>query len=309
MENREEMNLASISRKKIKHSKRPAKHTKKIIIYVLLTAWAIYVLFPIYWIFQMSLTTNTEVFQRPPRFFPSTITLDNYKAVLNLGGSVAQEGMPMLASDMPKYFTHSILLVSGSLLLTIVIGTLAAYALSRYKFRGKNVVSLLIVGLRVVPSLAILLPLYIIYRRWGLYNTYGGLILVYQLISLPFYVLLTRNHISTVPRELEEAAKIDGASLIQRIRYVIMPIILPGMVSASLLGFIYLWNNFSFALILGGNRTTPVTVGILNYIGYTQIDYTKMAAASILSMAPVIVIGILIQRYIVSGLTSGALKS
>ena len=112
-----------------------------------------------------------------------------------------------------------------------------------------------------------------------------------------------------VPRELEEAAEIDGATLLQRIWYVVVPIITPGVVSAALLGFIYMWNNFVFAMILGGNKTTPVTVGILNYIQLNQIDYTKMAASSVLTMIPVIIIGIFIQRYIVSGITSGALKN
>src|SRR4030095_13764259 len=128
-----------------------------------------------------------------------------------------------------------------------------------------------------------------------------GLILVYQLIGLPFFIWLMRSHVAAVPNELEDAARVDGCSLPQILWHIVVPLVAPGMVASGILVFIYMWNNFVFALLLGGTEIQPVTVGILNYLGYDQLQYTRMAAASVICITPEIIAGMFIQRYILEG--------
>lgn len=276
-----------------------------ILTYAALTAWLLFVLFPLYWIFTMSLKQPNEVFSYPPKFFNFEPTLDNYLSVIGvippLPGSIQ--------SDFLKYFSNSLMLAGGAIVITVILGTTAAYGLARFEFAGREPLALLIVAVRLVPLMTILLPLYIIYQRLGLYNTYPGLMLAYLYIGFPFYTWLIRGYIAGVPREIEEAAVLDGCSTLKALYYVVFPVIMPGIVSAALLVFIYMWNNFVFALILSGANWSPVPVGIFNYTGYSQTSYTSVAAASVISVVPVIIIGIFIQKYIVQGLSAGAVKA
>lgn len=273
--------------------------------YVALTGWVLFVLFPLYWVVAMSLKPEIDVFAWPPKFLNFTPTLANYMNVLNLGPSVASTAVK---SDFPAYFQNSIVIVGGAMVLTVVFGTLAAYGLARFRFQGREAFALVVLGTRMIPVLIILTPLYIIFRDIGLYNTYQGLIFVYLFIGLPFFIWLVRGHIAAVPRALDEAATVDGCSVLMTLRYIIVPLVSPGIASSALLVLIYMWNNFLFALILGGRDVQPVTAGIMNYIGYFQISYANLSAAAVICMLPVILAGMFIQKYIVAGLSSGSIK-
>jgi len=272
--------------------------------YAVLTGWLLFVLFPIYWVVTMSLKPESEVFARPPKFIGFQPTLDNYINVLNL----APPASFTVRSDFPSYFRNSIIIVGGAIVLTVVFGTLAAYGLARYRFRGRELFAGLILSTRIIPVLTIITPLYIIFRRLGLYNTYQGLILVYLFIGLPFFILLLRGHIAAVPQEVEEAALVDGCSVPMLLRHIVVPLVTPGIASSALLVLIYMWNNFLFALILGGSDVQPVTAGIMNYLGLSQISYANLSAAAVICLTPVVVGGMFIQRYIVRGLSSGSIK-
>jgi multiple sugar transport system permease protein len=292
-------------------ARRPAARRRRrwdVLSYAGLTLWALFVLFPLYWIGTMSLKREVEIFARPPKLFNFQPALDNYLSVLNLARSGQSANTGAASSDFPAYFLHSFILVGCSILVTVALGTLAAYALARYRFAGREVLALMVIIIRIIPILAIIMPLYIVFHDWNLYNTYGGLILVYQLIGLPFFIWLMRSHIAAVPVELEDAARVDGCSLPRILWNIVLPLVAPGMVASGILVFIYMWNNFLFALILGGNDVTPVTVGILNYMGYDQIQYGRMAAASVICITPEIILGMCIQRYITKDLASGATK-
>ena len=273
--------------------------------YAVLTAWLGFVLFPLYWLVTMSLKPEIEIFARPPKLIGFQPTLDNYTAVLNLAPIVDTLAVK---SDFPAYFRNSIVIIGGAIILTIVFGTFAAYGLARYQFRGRELFAGLVLSTRIIPVLTILTPLYIIFRNLGLYNTYQGLILVYLFVGLPFYILLVRGHVAAVPREVEEAAIVDGCSVLMTLRYIVVPLMSPGIASSALLVLIYMWNNFLFALILGGRDVQPVTAGIMNYLGLSQISYANLSAAAVICMTPVILGGMFIQRYIVSGLSSGSIK-
>jgi multiple sugar transport system permease protein len=281
---------------------------RDILTYGVLTLWVLFVLFPLYWVATMSLKHEVDIFAQPPRLFSFDSTLDNYLTVLNLARSGQSANTGAASSDFPAYFLHSFVLVGASMLVTILLGTLAAYALARYRFPGREALAMTVIVVRIIPLLAIIMPLYIVYHNWNLYNTYAGLILVYQLIGLPFYIWLMRSHIAAVPAELEDAARVDGCSLPRILRDIVLPLVAPGIVASGILVFIYMWNSFIFALLLGGNDVQPVTVGILNYMGYDQIQYGRMAAASVICITPEIILGLCIQRYITKGLTSGATK-
>jgi multiple sugar transport system permease protein len=279
-----------------------------ILTYVALTAWVIFVLFPLFWIVTTSFKREMDVFTQPPKLIGFEPTLSNYLTVLNLERAGQSANTGATVSNFPAYFVNSLLIVGAAILLTVVAGTLASYALARYRFAGREQLALIVLVVRMIPLMTIIMPLYIIYRNWGLYNTYAGLILVYQLIGLPFFIWLVRGHILSVPVELEDAARVDGCSLPRILWNIVIPLIAPGLVASAILVFIYMWNNFIFALLLGGTEIQPVTVGILNYMGYDQIQYGRMAAASVITILPEIIIGLAIQRYILKGLSSGSVK-
>jgi multiple sugar transport system permease protein len=276
--------------------------------YVVLTAWVLFVLFPLYWILTMSFKRESDIFALPLKLFRFQPTIDNYLIVLNLSRIGESTNTGAANSDFPAYFAHSLLIVGCSIVITVLLGTLAAYALARYRFFGREPLAILVLLVRMIPLMAIITPLYVIYHTWNLYNTYQGLILVYQLIGIPFFIWLMRSHVLSVPRELEDAARVDGCSVLQILWLVVIPLVAPGLVASGILVFIYMWNNFIFALLLGNTAVQPVTVGILNYMGYDQIQYARMSAASVICITPEIAVGIFIQRYIIKGLSSGSIK-
>jgi multiple sugar transport system permease protein len=276
--------------------------------YAVLALWLVFVLFPLYWIVSMSFKNEVDIFTTPPIIWGFTPTLDNYLNVLNIsrvGQSTNTGGATM---NFPSYFLNSIIITAGAILITMVFGLLAAYAVTRYRFHGRGFISILILFSQMIPVMLIMMPLYITYQQIGLYNTYVGLILAYQLFSLPFFIWLLRSHVSTVPVELEDAARVDGANLFQILRNVVLPLITPGLVASGILVLIGMWNSWVIALLLGGSEIQPVTVGIMNFSAYYQIQWARMAAASTIAIVPMIIAGLFIQRYIVKGLSAGSVK-
>ncbi len=276
--------------------------------YLLLTGWLLFVLFPIFWIATMSFKHEIDVFAQPPKILNFEPTLDNYLTVLNLARVGESANTGAARSDFPAYYRNSLIIVGSAIAITVATGTLAAYALTRFRFRGREQLALLVLVVRMIPMMTVIMPLYILYQTWHLYGTYPGLILVYQLIGVPFFIWLMRSHIAAVPLEIEDAARVDGCSLVQTLWHVVIPLVAPGLVASAVLVFIYMWNSFAFALLLGGTDVQPVTVGILNYMPYDQVQYTRMAAASVICITPEILVGMFIQRYILKGLSSGSVK-
>jgi multiple sugar transport system permease protein len=277
--------------------------------YAVLCAWSVFVLLPLYWLLTLSLKHEVDVFEIPPRLVGFDLTFDNYRAVLGLPVASEVSGTSgAVVSDFMGGFLNSLLIVGVSLIVTTVLGTLAGYAFARHRFIGRDLIAVLLLAARFIPVIALIMPLYVMYRTIGIYNTYLGLVLVYQIIGLPLFIWMVWGHIAAVPPELEDAARVDGCNLFRVFRHVVIPLAAPGIASAAIVAGIYMWNNFFFALLLGASEIQPVTVAILNYRGYDQIYYAKMAAASMIAIAPEVVAGLLIQRYIVKGLSAGAVK-
>ncbi len=266
--------------------------------------FSVFILFPLLWIFLMSIKDFKDIIAYPP-VFTFTPTFDNYRAIIFGEGST---GLTTGISDYMKFLRNSVIISVGSVTISALIGTPAAYALSRSNIRGRDTISFTFLSFRFAPELAVILPLYAIYKKIGLYNTYHGLILANQLITLPLTIWILMSFFKEVPMEIEEAARVDGASVWQTFFNVALPIIRPGIASALIISFIYSWNNLIFGMVLGGAATQPVTVGILQTMNFDQIKWGWMAAAAMISAVPGMIIALYFQRHLVRGLTMGALK-
>jgi multiple sugar transport system permease protein len=268
---------------------------------VVLLVWT---MFPFVWILLTSLKSSADIISVPPKFV-FTPTINNYAALV-IG---EQHGQYASARpDFPRFFLNSVIVSFGAVALSIAAGVPAAYALARFTFPFKNVLAFLFMSFRFVPFIAFVIPLYILYHTLGLYNTHLGLILAYQLISLPFTVWMLRSFFMEIPLEIQEAAKIDGCSGIGVLIRIILPLSAPGIAVTVILGFMFCWNAFNFPLMLAGRQTFPVTVGAIQFISYEQVLWGQMAAASIVAVMPQLILSLLVQKYIVRGLTMGAAR-
>ncbi len=259
---------------------------------LLLAVWAVFALFPLVWMLLMSLKPEAQVLTTVFQFTP---TLENYLGVI-------------LESDYPRYFLNNLIVSLGAVLLSLLVGVPAAYALARFEFKGREQIAFTFLSFRFAPELFVILPLFLIYQRIGLYDTYQGLIWVYQLITLPLIVWVMRGFFEDIPRELDEAAQIDGSAWWQTFLHVMLPLVRPGLVSAALLSFIFVWNAFTFPLVLSDSNTQTTTVSILRFISSTTVRYGQMAAAAVVSVLPSVILAAFIQRHLVRGLSFGAVK-
>jgi multiple sugar transport system permease protein len=266
-----------------------------------LLAWT---MFPFLWILLTSLKSPADVIAVPPKFV-FTPTFANYTALV-IG---EQHGQYASARpDFPGFFFNSIIVSFGAVALSIATGIPAAYALARFNFPFKNTFAFLFMSFRFVPFIAFVIPLYLLFQKLGLYNTHLGLILAYQIISLPFTIWMLRSFFMEIPVEIQEAAKIDGCSALGVLWRIILPLSAPGIAVTLILGFMFCWNAFNFPLMLAGRQTFPVTVGAIQFISYEQVLWGQMAAASIVAVMPQLILSLLVQKYIVRGLTMGAAR-
>ncbi|MBD5656955.1 MAG: carbohydrate ABC transporter permease [Candidatus Eremiobacteraeota bacterium] len=284
------------------------KASRELLPDILLFAIALFLLFPIYWLVTMAFKTQADTTTWPPKFW-FTPTLDNFRVVL--GQPPADSSHVVIAgatgSILPA-LGHSLVISIGALIVSLVVGIPAAYALARYDFKGRESIAFTFLSFRFAPALLIIIPLFVIFRNLGLYDSYLGMIWVYQLITLPIVVWIIRGYFEDVPLEIEEAAKVDGLSTWGILKNVALPMAAPGIAAAGLLAFIYAWNNFIFILILGGEKTQTVTLASLNFLSSEQQVYGQMAAAVVLSVLPVLALALWGQRYLVRGLSLGAVK-
>ena len=258
---------------------------------LLLIVWA----FPVFWALLTSFKTERDVLAYPPTviFEP---TLANYRDVLFGSASI----LPNLLS--------STIVAGASTLLTLVLAIPAAYALARLELPGKRASGFYVLATQMLPPVGLIIPYYLVLQKVGGLDTYAGLIAIYLTFSLPFAIWLMVSYFEDIPREMEEAALLDRAGRLRALWYVILPQVRGGIAVTTIFVFLNAWNEFLFAVVLGGNRVRPVTVAMFNFISVEQTLWAKLAAGAMLAMAPVILLGLLAQRHIVKGLTVGAVK-
>lgn len=278
------------------------KGKNKLLIYVGMTVLGIYLMAPIIWIVMMSFKNKLDVVSMPPKIF-FTPTLENYKALFGLG-----EGGLVTGTTFLSYFKNSLILSVGAVMLALVLGMPAAYAIARLRFKMKESLAFTFLSFRFLPEITIILPLYILFQKLNLYNTFIGLILIYQLIAIPLMVWMMRSYFEEIPIAIEQAARTDGYSWAGSFFRLVLPLAAPGVAATLVLCFIFCWNNFIMGLMLGGIDTQPVTVGLLSFMGTSEIQWGAMAAATVIAILPELVLVIAVQKYMIRGLTFGAVK-
>lgn len=262
-----------------------------------------FLLFPLVWIVLMSLKGFDDVIAYPPTFVFQP-TLENYQSVL-LGDSGS---MSTGAGEFMRYLLNSAIISGGAVALSLLVGVPAAYALIRGRTRGEDSLAFTFMSFRFAPELMVIIPLYGIFQRVNLYDTYVGMILAHQLITIPMVIWIVRTFLNDVPVEIEEAAQLDGCGPLKTLWQVVLPVVRPGVASAAILAFIFSWNNLLMGLVLSGRNTQPVTVGILQAIGFDQVRWGWMAAAAIVAALPGMLTALYMQRHLVKGLTMGVGK-
>ncbi len=276
---------------------RTARNLQKLTLYLLMAATALLFLFPVLWVFSLSLKDVRQVFQFPPRLIPENASLANYEFLLG-------------RSQIPTYIWNSMKIVFMTVVGTIFVATPAAYALSRFRIPRQRMILFLILAFQMLSPMVIAIPLYRYFNQLNLINSHWGVILVYIAWQAPFATWVLKGFIDSIPIELDEAAMIDGATRWQSMLRVIMPVSLPGLTSAMIMIAINSWSQFIIPFVLIDSQSLmPVSVGILNFQNTQEaIQVHLLAAASILATLPALAVFIVLQRFIVRALTAGAVK-
>lgn len=255
-------------------------------------------LFPIYWMFITSLKTMSEVYQSPPTFLPISPTFEAYYTNFIEDTSIY------------VYFQNSIIIASGSMVLCLILATPAAYAFARKNIVGKNIIILVLLMVQMFPTIILVTPLYLIFSNIGLTNSYLGVILATTTLSVPFAILVLRPFFLGLPKDLEEAAYIDGCNKLTTFFKIILPLSRPGMITVGAISFLFAWGELLYPLTLTSlDSMRPITVGIYRFVGQYQTDWGSLMAVAFMASIPVIIVFIFLQKYIVSGLTAGAVKN
>jgi len=253
------------------------------------------------WIVLSSLRPTVEIMAKPPVWIPNQISLDAYVAMFS---GVGQGGIPVL-----EYFRNSVIISVTSTVIALAVGMAGGYAFARYRFRGKTAIFLGFMLTRTVPGIALSLPLFFVYARLGIIDTHFGMIFAYVALNVPFTVWLIDGFFRQVPRDLAEAAQIDGCTRWQAFWQVEFPLARPGIASAGIFAFLISWNEFALASQLTrstNSKTLPV--GLLDYTAEFTIDWRGMCALAVVMIIPALTLTFIVQKHLVSGLTSGAVK-
>lgn len=277
-----------------------------VFLHVALITYFTIALLPFVWTFITSLKKARDVAAAPLKLFFEP-TLDNYRAVLfNIYS--ADSALARVRVDIPGSFLNSLVIAGGATLLAMVLGNLAAFALARYQMPEREFYAFFFLAFRFAPVFVFIIPVFLIYQQIRLYNTYLGLILIFQVIAIPLIVWVMRSFYESIPKELFESAALDGASRIQTLRQVALPLAAPGLAATAVLSFIACWNNFVFPFLLGAKATQTITLATITFIGYEEVAWGMMTAAAIVTIVPELALALLVQRHIVRGLTYGAVK-
>jgi ABC-type glycerol-3-phosphate transport system permease component len=253
-------------------------------------------LFPFAWMGLSSIKLLRELYTVPPHWLPEAPTLDHYRRVL-------------FASNVPRYFLNSVVISVGATGLALLLAIFAAYGFARFQFRGKRAAQAFVLAGQLLPTAAIIVPLFMVLRYLGLVNSYLGLILVYTILTLPLSVWMLTSYFRAIPVELEEAAIIDGASRLSILFRITLPLSLPGIAAVLVYAFVTTWNEFILALVLAqDSRVKTLPIGIAEFTGEFNTDWGAVMAASLLMTLPIAIFFFALQRMFVGGLTAGAVK-
>ena len=261
--------------------------------YIIAIILTVIFVFPIYWLFMISLKTPAEIFAFPPKWYASQLQFANYAVLFKDGDAVT--------------VLNSFILAGVSTVLAMVLGTMAAYSLVRFKTGGENL-AVWIISQRMMPPIAIAFPIFLLYVFFGWVDTYHGLIILYTAFSLPYVIWMMRGYIEDIPIELEESALVDGWTRWQVLWRVVFPMARSGLFATAVFTFVFAWNDFLFALVLTRTEVITYTVQVTHYFGGQSNFWAKIAAMSVLGTVPIFVVVAFMQRFLVRGISMGAVK-
>lgn len=265
-------------------------HRLAVLVYV------VFALFPLYWLLKVSVTPNKLLYTEGVRMWPSSTSFEHYAFVLQ-------------HSDFPKFFENSVIVSGSTAIIVTILASLAGYALSRFQFRGKYWIVVLMLLTQMFPLVMLIAPIFKMLSPLGLTDSLIGLVVVYVAFNVPFATFLMQSFFDAIPKDLEEAAMIDGATRFRAFRQIILPLTLPGI--AATLGFVFTaaWSELLFALMLISSvDASTFPVGLLSFVSKFAVDFGQMMAAGVLALIPACLFFLFIQRYLVQGLTAGAVK-
>jgi len=281
-----------------------------------LSAAFVFFMFPLYWMLITSIKARTEVTLLPPTYFPYIDfrpVLDNYLAVFTkaseLGSiSVSTTSRNVEISTFPGILLNSIVIGGSTTVLAVVLGTLAAYAFSRFRIRGEGDLLFFILSTRMLPPIVVLIPIFLMFIAVNLRDSYIGITLLYITTGLPFVVWMMKGFFDDIPKEYEEAAMIDGYSRLDAIWKIVIPEALPAMLATAVFVLITAWNEFVFVQILNPSKATTVPPFLYGIIGYGQIEWGRMAATSVVFLLPIVIFTFLVRNHLLRGVTFGAVR-
>ncbi len=288
--------LAQVQRPKSSWLRR---HSRSIVTYIGFVAFVIFIVFPFYYIAMSSLTPKNELFTIPPTYWPSHFTTDNYTRMVD-------------SVPFTLYLRNSLVFAIGSAVLSVVVSAMAAYALARIKFPGSNIVYMLLIMSSALPQIAVLVPMFETFQQFKLINTHQGLILLMSSLILPFTVLILVSFIMQVPPEIEEAALVDGANIVQVLTRMVLPLILPAISTMTVINFIISWNELLYPLVFAQRDSTKTLSVAMVELSSDASTYTRpwdmLSALSVFMVIPVLLLVLVAQRMIIAGLSRGAVK-
>jgi trehalose/maltose transport system permease protein len=273
---------------------------RKLPFWLLIAAIFVYALFPFYWAIRSAFTPQSQLFNTPIEYYPHHPTLANFREIFS-------------TSFFTRALVNSTIVAGLVTLLALLIGSLAAYALGRFRFRGRSAVLYLMLSMTIFPQIAILGALYTMMRDFHLYDTLGSLVLSYMIFTLPFTIWVLTSFMRALPGDLEEAAYVDGATPLQVFYKVLLPLIAPGLVTTGLLAFIAAWNEYLYAIsFIQSTDKYTVPLAITSFVGKTgtsfEVPWGQIMAATVIVTLPLITATLILQRRILQGLTAGAVK-
>lgn len=312
------MNVMAAKSRLVAHSAAPAKRRaspRKLLrsacIYLLALLVAIETLAPFAWMVISSISTQAELLSIPPHWIPRAPTFDTYRALLS-GHAIAYRGTGEVKAPIQAFgraMLNSFIISSATTILCLVFGTLSAFAFARFRFRFKNALYFLILAVQMIPSISLVVPLYLLLKQLNLLDSYLGLTLVYTTFTIAFVIWVMVGYLQTIPRELEEAARIDGCTRFMAFRKTVLPLVRPGLTATGALAFLTAWNEFLFALLFTNTlsaKTLPVVVS--EFSTQFSLEYGLLMTGAVLASIPPVLLALVFQKQILAGLTAGSVK-
>ena len=271
---------------------------KQVILSLFSIAIAVVLLFPLYWMVVTSFKYEADIFQVHPSLIPQRIFVDSYISQLGDG-----------RYNMFKSFLNSVIIAVSALVVCTLLSIPAAYGLARFRFYGKKIFILLFLVTQMLPAVFVLTPLFIIFKNMGVLDTYISPIIADCTIGIPFSVLVLRTYFLSIPKELDDSAKIDGCNYFTAFLRIMVPIAYPGIIVAAVFSFLFAWGDLVYGMtFISQQEMRPITAGIFNFMGQYGIAWNYIMAFGVVTILPVVLIFIFMQKYIISGLTNGAVK-